>query len=205
MNSATLGSLAPGISRGTSFVPVDCVGCPLSKNRTQVVPGEGPARPLAFFVGEAPGPDEDRLGRPFIGRAGQILRVALREAGWTEGEVWITNVVKCFPHDENGAKKRIRAPSEDEVAACHNHLANEIRGLRPRLIVALGRTAAARLLGHDDWSLDDLHGTVAGLQDNVPVFVTFHPSGLHYRTGRKDEFLNDLRNARTLANQERRT
>jgi uracil-DNA glycosylase len=205
MNSATLGNLVPGSSRGIQFVPLDCTRCPLSAHRTQVVPGEGPLHPLAFFVGEAPGPDEDRLGRPFIGRAGQILRRALRDAGWREDDVWITNVVKCFPFDMNEDRKKIRAPSEDEVAACHDHLANEVRALRPRLIVALGRTAAARLLARDDLSLDKLHGTIAGAQDGVPVFVTFHPSGLHYKKGRNEQFVQDLRRARTLAAEATRT
>ncbi len=198
MSSATLGNLVTGSQRGTAYVPHDCTRCPLSRGRTQVVPGEGPAKPLAFFVGEAPGPDEDRLGRPFIGRAGNILRTNLRTSGWKEDEAWITNSVKCFPNEPEGDKKRIRAPLPMEIEACRPHLAAELDALRPKLVIALGRTAAASLLGEAP-PLDEVHGTVVGSYRLVPVFVTFHPSGLHYRRGRREEFVEDLRKARVMA------
>ena len=198
MSSATLGNLVGGSQRGTAYVPHDCARCPLSRGRTQVVPGEGATKPLAFFVGEAPGPDEDRLGRPFIGRAGNILRTHLRATGWKDEEVWITNSVKCFPHEVDEEKKRIRAPSPSEIEACRPHLAAELDALRPKLLIALGRTAAAALLGEAP-ALDEAHGKIAGSYRLVPVFVTFHPSGLHYRRGRLEEFVKDLRNARDMA------
>jgi uracil-DNA glycosylase len=197
MNSATLGSLSPNLTRGTEFVPHDCQKCPLASSRTQVVPAEGPARPHVFLVGEAPGPDEDRLGRPFIGRAGRILRTALSDIGWTDSDVWITNAVKCFPNERNGSEAKIRAPTPAEVAACSGHLAAETATLRPGLIVALGRTAASALLG-GPVQLDAVHGTTAGSYHGVPVFVTFHPSGLHYKKGRAEEFKKDLATARKM-------
>jgi DNA polymerase len=199
MSSATLGNVIPGLERGVAFVALDCTRCVLSKTRTQVVPAEGSRKAIALFVGEAPGPDEDRIGRPFIGRAGRILRDALAEAGWRGDEVWITNTVKCFPFDIVEGKKKIRAPNPDERAGCSRHLAAELEAFPRALVVALGRTAAGALAG-TAVALDERHGTIFPRSTGVgDVFVTFHPSGLHYRKGRREAFLADLRRARALA------
>lgn len=187
--------------RGEAYVPLDCHKCPLSEGRTQVVPAEGAPAPLAFFVGEAPGPDEDREGRPFIGRAGRILRRSLAEAGWREEEVWITNAVKCFPHEVENGKASIRRPSGAESQACRAHLRAEVDALQPKLLIALGKTAAESLLGAKVANLGALREKPPG-QSNVggaPVFVTFHPSGLHYGHATEAEFVEDLRRAREAA------
>lgn len=189
-----------GLERGLPYVALDCRRCRLCEGRTQVVPAEGGAHPLAFFVGEAPGPDEDAQGRPFVGRAGKILRDALRRTGWSEDDVWITNVVKCFPHERQGGKRRIRAPKADEAGACRAHLRREIEALRPTLIVALGRTAATALVDDLGPRLEDARGLRGPARADLlgDVFVTFHPSGLHYGRGRRESFEADLRAARRI-------
>lgn len=189
-----------GLDRAMEFIDPQCRLCGLCQGRTQVVPPEGPRTARAFFVGEAPGPDEDAQGRPFIGRAGRILRGALSRAGWKMEDVWITNAVKCFPHEAVGGKKRIRAPEPSEAEACRPFLAREIESLRPRLVVALGRTAARSLTGRNV-ALDQEHGTVllaTAELHGARVFLTFHPSGLHYAKGRAEAFEEDLRHARLL-------
>ncbi|MBI2076822.1 MAG: uracil-DNA glycosylase [Euryarchaeota archaeon] len=190
-----------GGAPGLGFVPLDCRQCRLCEGRTQVVPAEGGRRPLAFFVGEAPGPEEDRVGRPFVGRAGKILREALRKTGWSDDDVWITNTVKCFPFDAQDGKKKIRAPRPAEAAACRAHLRQEILALKPRLIVALGRTAASSLVASLGPSLNAHRGVLLPARDDLAghVFVTFHPSGLHYERGRKEAFEADLAAARRIA------
>lgn len=182
--------------------PADCARCPLAAGRTQVVQAEGSPSAPVFVVGEAPGPDEDKQGRPFIGRAGKILRQALRDAGYGADDVWITNAVKCFPHTRAEGKAKIRAPTSEESDACRSHLASEVRSLRPRLVVALGRTAAATLLGGKARPMAVLRGNTWPARpelDGVPVFVTYHPSGLHYGHATVEEFTADLRAARQRA------
>jgi len=186
---------------GTS-APPDCTLCPLAVGRTQVVQAEGSPNARVFVVGEAPGPDEDKQGRPFVGRAGQILRKALADAGFAADEVWITNSVKCFPHTRVEGKAKIRAPTVQESDACRAHLAAEVRTLRPRLVVALGRTAAATLLGTKAGPMAAMRGMVVPARaelEGVDVFVTYHPSGLHYGHATVEEFTGDLRSARELA------
>lgn len=184
------------------LVPTGCDACGLRVGALRFVPGEGGRHPKAFFVGEAPGPEEDRQGRPFVGRAGKLLRRSLVEAGWSDDEVWITNAVKYFPHDVDGTKKRIRKPTPAEVGACLRHLGDEVRMLRPRLLVALGATAAAATVGGKIGRLADLRGRVVAARpelEGVPVFVTYHPSGLHYGHATPQEFVEDLRRARSIA------
>ncbi len=184
------------------FVPLDCRRCALAAGRQQVVPAEGGERPIAFFVGEAPGPEEDAQGRPFVGRAGRILRRALAGAGWRDEELWITNAVKCFPNDRVGEKRRIRKPAGPEVDACRRHLAAEVAALRPRLIVTLGATALEAVTGRRFARLGAVRASLLPARDefgSTPVFPTYHPSGLHYGHATPEEFQDDLRRARALA------
>lgn len=192
----------PDRVRGDAYVPLDCRKCALHQGRTQVVPAEGASKPVAFFVGEGPGPDEDEQGRPFVGRAGKILRGALLDAGWTPQEIWITNVVKCFPHDRQGSRRKIRRPHPHESAACRGHLGAELGALRPRLVVALGKTAAEELTGRKIPRLEPIRGDVLPTRPELGdhwVFVTYHPSGLHYGHATVAEFTDDLRWARAMA------
>lgn len=206
MTLAPLGLEGGAPLRGDAYVPLDCAKCPLAAGRTRVVPAEGARRPLAFFVGEGPGPEEDATGRPFVGRAGMILRRALAEAGWHEDEVWITNIVKCFPHEKDGDRRRIRKPNRGEVDACRGHLVSEVAALRPRLLVALGRTAAEAVAAGRVGPLREARRRPLELREDLgdaPLVATYHPSGLHYGHASVEEFTDDLRRARVLALQGR--
>lgn len=184
--------------RGDRFIPTACDGC---GGRARAVPGEGSERPTVFLVGEAPGPQEERQGRPFVGRAGKLLRTSLAVAGWAPGELWITNVVKAFPHALEDGKRRIRRPSAAEVRACLPHLVAEAEALRPGLLLALGRTAAEALLDRRVAPLSDLRGRTLAARPELggrAVFVTIHPSALQYGrlAGKRAGFVEDLRAAR---------
>lgn len=117
-----------------------CQACRLAAGRTHVVFGTGNPRARVVFVGEAPGADEDRLGEPFVGKAGQLLNAMLRAVGLRREEVYIANVVKCRP-------PRNRDPEEDEAAACLPFLWHQIELIDPVVIVALGKVASRFLLG----------------------------------------------------------
>ena len=109
-----------------------CTACELHKGRTRAVPGEGPITADIMFIGEAPGRNEDKQGRPFVGPAGKLLEELLAEIGLTRHDVWIGNVVKCRPPDN-------RDPRPEEIAACAGYLERQIALLDPRVIATLGR------------------------------------------------------------------
>lgn len=117
-----------------------CKGCNLWKTRTQVVVGEGNPHADIVFVGECPGPDEDKQGRPFIGRAGQLLRGILDDLGVDTGLVYITNLVKCYPfHSLN--------PSGEHIIACAEYMGAQLQSIQPKLIVTLGRHSSEYFIG----------------------------------------------------------
>ncbi len=124
-----------------------CRGCELYERATQVVVGEGPAGAKMILVGEAPGDDEDRQGRPFVGPAGALLDQALESAGIDRGEVFVTNAVKHFKWEARGKRRLHSKPSSREIAACRPWLVAELELIQPRVIVCLGATAAQALLG----------------------------------------------------------
>lgn len=180
---------------GAGMVDLGCTRCPLSRHRTQVVPAEGVASARLFLVGEGPGPDEDAQGRPFIGRAGRILRRCLEAAGVPVEEVWISNTVKCFPHDVVGEKRRIRKPKREEADACRPWLLQELRAVAPRVVVAVGGTAAAELTGDRRIQVTKARGAPVAPRaelGDIVLFVTFHPSGLHYGHGTEADLARDL-------------
>lgn len=147
-----------------------CTKCRLHEERRQVVFGEGNPEAEVLFVGEAPGAVEDQTGRPFVGPAGQLLDRILNAAmGLRREEVYIANVNKCRPPGN-------RDPQPDEVAACLPYLTEQIRAIRPRVIVALGRVAAHNLLGRTD-SLRQLRGQELAFE-GIPVVATYHPAAL---------------------------
>lgn len=147
----------------------DCRRCKLWRHRTHLVFGEGSPTAALMFVGEAPGEEEDRQGRPFVGAAGQLLNNLLSKLGLTREEVYITNVIKSRP-------PKNRDPEPDEIAACFPFLQKQIRAIRPKVIVALGRIAAQTLL-KTQAPLTRLRGTWYRYED-IPVMPTFHPSYL---------------------------
>ena len=144
-----------------------CTLCPLSAGRTNAVPGEGSYDAPLMFVGEGPGADEDRLGRPFVGRAGQLLTKIIAAMQFTREEVYITNIVKCRPPEN-------RTPFRSEAEACQPYLLTQIRTIAPRVIVSLGKTATDFFVPSTA-GMSDLRGT---FQDfgGIKVMPTFHPS-----------------------------
>lgn len=149
-----------------------CTNCRLHQTRTNAVPGEGDAETEVVFVGEGPGFNEDRGGRPFIGRAGDLLVKLLASIGWRREEVFITNIVKCRPPDN-------RDPLPDEVAACAPYLRRQLEALDPAVIVTLGRHSMARFM--PGARISQVHGTVrpvdpeTGALDSL-VFAMYHPA-----------------------------
>jgi uracil-DNA glycosylase family 4 len=146
-----------------------CQRCKLGRGRTNLVFGEGPPNAALMFIGEAPGEEEDRQGRPFVGAAGQLLNNLLNKLGLSREEVYITNVVKSRPPHN-------RDPEPDEIAACFPFLQQQIKAIRPKVIVALGRLAAQTLLNTRE-PLTRLRGRWHAY-DHIPVMPTFHPSYL---------------------------
>ncbi|MDI6848988.1 MAG: uracil-DNA glycosylase [Candidatus Saccharicenans sp.] len=154
-----------------------CQACPLFKGRTQAVPGEGHRQASLMFVGEAPGRDEDLQGRPFVGRAGQLLTKIIQAMGFSREEVYIANVIKCRPPEN-------RTPRPDEIKACSPYLLRQIDLIKPRVIVALGKVATDFLLPSSK-SMSELRGQFGDFQ-GIPVMPTFHPSYLVRNEGNKE-------------------
>jgi DNA polymerase len=154
-----------------------CRRCDLWRDATQGVPGEGPRRAALMFVGEQPGDQEDLAGHPFVGPAGQVLDKALAEAGVPRAETYVTNAVKHFKHELRG-KRRIHAkPDAGEVKACRWWLENERRLVRPKVVVALGATAAGAVFGRAVSVMKE-RGPGGTLEDGAQGFITVHPSML---------------------------
>ncbi len=166
-----------------------CEQCVLCGHRTHAVPGEGPAGARLMCVGEGPGETEDRTGRPFVGRAGDLLTDILAAIDLPREQVFIANVVKCRPPQN-------RKPLPDEVAACLGYLRAQIRLVRPTVLLALGATAAEGLLGVRQ-SLGSLRGRVHRF-DGIPLIVTYHPAALLRNPNWKKPTWDDVRIARQL-------
>ena len=162
----------------------DCHRCKLWRTRTQLVFGEGNARADLMFVGEAPGADEDLTGRPFVGRAGQLLDKMIEAMGWTRSAVYIANTTKCRPPGN-------RNPQPDELEQCMPFLHGQIAAIAPRIIVALGRPASNQLLGTDA-PISALRGRFHEHRGQR-VLPTFHPAYLLREPERKRDVWNDLK------------
>lgn len=155
----------------------DCHRCPLAQTRTNIVFGVGDPEAALMFVGEAPGAEEDRIGEPFVGAAGKRLDQWLRALGLARSQVYIANVIKCRPPNN-------RDPRPAEIERCSPFLHAQIRAIRPRVLVALGRYAAGALLGlprDAEVRLGSLRGKTHTYVEpkaelRVPVVVTYHPS-----------------------------
>jgi DNA polymerase len=154
-----------------------CKLCVLHKFRTRAVPGEGDRSAELMFIGEGPGRDEDAQGRPFVGRAGQLLRKIIAAMTFREDEVYITNMVKCRPPDN-------RVPHHEEIETCSPYLIRQIELIRPRAIVTLGKTPT-------DYFAPGREGMTArrgrfGDYRGIPVMPTFHPSYLVRNEGNRE-------------------
>ncbi len=155
----------------------DCRACPLWKNATQTVFGEGPEKAVVMLVGEQPGDQEDLQGHPFVGPAGRILDEALADAGIPRDKTYVTNAVKHFKWKARGKRRIHDKPNWSEVAACHPWLESEIAAVRPRAIVALGATAARAVIGRTV-AITRERGQPLESELAPLVVATFHPSAV---------------------------
>ena len=166
-----------------------CKACDLAETRTFVVPGEGAERPLVMVIGEGPGADEDRAGRPFVGRAGQLLDKMLESIGLSRNKnCFIGNMVKCRPPGN-------RDPGPEEIAACSSFLERQITLLRPKIILCVGRVAAQALL-KTNTGINALRGEFKELsigETKIPVLCTFHPSAVLRNESLKRPAWEDLK------------
>jgi DNA polymerase len=154
-----------------------CTRCPLYRNATQVVPGEGPARARLMMVGEQPGDQEDRAGKPFVGPAGRLLDRAIAEAGIDRNAVFVTNAVKHFKFEPRGKRRLHQKPNAHEIERCKWWNDIERALVRPTLIAALGATAARSLFGKVV-TITRMRGRLHELDDGTAAIVTTHPSAL---------------------------
>ncbi|HEX5005263.1 MAG TPA: uracil-DNA glycosylase [Gemmatimonadales bacterium] len=166
-----------------------CTLCALSKGRKHTVPGEGDPNARLMLVGEGPGATEDETGRPFVGAAGELLTQILGSIGISRESVFIANIVKCRPPQN-------RKPLPDESGACIRYLHRQVQLVRPKVLVALGGTAAECLLGVRQ-SLGSLRGEVHTFW-GIPLVVTYHPAALLRNPNWKKPTWDDVRIARQL-------
>ncbi|HTP90949.1 MAG TPA: UdgX family uracil-DNA binding protein [Xanthobacteraceae bacterium] len=154
-----------------------CKRCPLYRDATQAVPGQGPSDATFMFVGEQPGDKEDLAGRPFVGPAGRVLDQALRDAGIPRQDAFVTNAVKHFKHEMRGKRRLHKRPNNDEIERCRIWLDAERKLVKPAAIVALGVSAARSLTGKTV-TIAKLRGKPLEMADGTRLFVTVHPSSL---------------------------
>jgi uracil-DNA glycosylase family protein len=180
-----------------------CRNCPLWKNATQTVFGEGSSRAQIMLIGEQPGNDEDLSGKPFVGPAGRLLDTSLVEAGIDRKKVYVTNVVKHFKWEPRGKRRIHKKPSASEIAACRPWLDTEIKSVKPTVIVCLGATAAQALLGKS-FRVTAQRGEFIESSLAPHVMATVHPSSIlrapdeETRHSEEQKFIADLKQIRKL-------
>jgi DNA polymerase len=152
-----------------------CTRCPLYRNATQVVPGEGPARARLMLVGEQPGDQEDLQGKPFVGPAGRVLDRAIADAGIARKTVFVTNAVKHFKWEQRGKRRLHKKPSAYEIDRCRWWIDLERAIVKPDVVVALGVTAARSLMGRPI-TISKVRGELLEGIGGGRVVVTIHPS-----------------------------
>lgn len=176
-----------------------CEGCPLYQRATQAVFGEGRRKAMVFLVGEQPGDQEDRAGRPFVGPAGGVLDRGLTDAGIDRTEAYVTNAVKHFKWEARGKRRIHGKPGAREVAACRPWLVAEWKVVQPRFVVALGATAAQSMFGRQFRVTRERGKLFASEQWGPECLATIHPSAILRMPddGKREEamaaFVADLR------------
>lgn len=182
----------------------ECTRCPLYRNATQVVPGEGHRQARMMVVGEQPGDREDLAGRPFVGPAGRLFDAALAEAEIPRAAVFVTNAVKHFKFEQRGKRRLHARPNAGEIERCKWWLGQERKLVAPAVLVAMGATAVRSLLGRAV-SVSSLRDEVTRLEDGTPMVATIHPSYLlrirepEAREKERAGFVADLRRGWELA------
>ena len=174
----------------------DCKRCKLHRTRRTIVFGEGNEKATLMFVGEGPGYDEDVQGRPFVGKAGQLLTKIIESINLSREEVYIANIVKCRPPQN-------RNPETDEIQSCNPFLMDQIRVIRPKIICALGTFAAQTLL-KTSTKISELRGKIFDIE-GIKVIPTYHPAFLLRNPERKRDVWEDMKKiAEYLRNADRR-
>lgn len=167
---------------------VSCTKCRLSQTRTNAVPGEGNSNADVMFIGEGPGKSEDEKGMPFVGAAGKFLDELLAEIGMKRSDVFITNIVKCRPPGN-------RDPRDDEIAICWPYLEDQVKLIKPKLIVTLGRHAMNRFL--PDLKISQVHGQAKRYKgvgtDRQVYFPMYHPAVALYNGSYREILKEDMR------------
>jgi uracil-DNA glycosylase len=181
-----------------------CEACDLYREATQTVFGEGAARTPLMLVGEAPGDQEDKQGRPFVGPAGQLFERAMGEAGIDRATVYLTNAVKHFKFIRAGKRRLHQKPDTSEIKACRPWLLKELDIVQPRVLVALGATAAHSILGRSV-TISRERGHFRPYPPDVQLYVTVHPSYLlrlpdeRAKAAEYARFVEDLRTVKEMA------
>ena len=170
----------------------DCRRCRLCEGRNHIVPGEGNPNADLMFIGEGPGQEEDRLGRPFVGRSGELLTRMIHAIGVERADTYICNIVKCRPPQN-------RTPEVDEAAACKEFLRMQFALVRPKVIVLLGKTACRYTIGEDIYITRD-HGRWFE-RKGVWFLPTFHPSALLRDPEKKRDAWDDFQKLRVKLNE----
>jgi uracil-DNA glycosylase family protein len=182
----------------------ECRRCPLYRDATQAVPGEGPRQADFMLVGEQPGDKEDLAGKPFVGPAGRVLDSALKDAGISREDTYVTNAVKHFKHEMRGKRRLHKRPNNYEIERCKIWLEHERGLVKPSTIVALGVTAARSITGKTV-TIAKMRRSPVDLADGTKLVVTVHPSALLRIEDAKDkhavyrDFVADLKAARLAA------
>jgi DNA polymerase len=154
-----------------------CEACPLYRNATQTVFGEGPRHARIVFIGEQPGDEEDRKGRPFVGPAGRLLDRALAEAGVDRAQCYVTNAVKHFKWEPRGKRRLHQKPNSREIAACRPWWQAELALIKPQFLVCLGGTAARAVFGREVKVMRE-RGKLVATPWAERTLITIHPSAL---------------------------
>jgi uracil-DNA glycosylase family 4 len=157
-----------------------CTLCALSQGRCHAVPGEGPSKAGIMLIGEAPGIEEDKTGRPFVGRAGKLLTYALGQTGLAREEIFITSIIKCRPPSN-------RKPRAAEIRACLPYLWLQIKIINPRIVCLMGNVAAHAVL--DRQGVNNLHGQIFRNR----YLITFHPAAVLRNRNLMEAFISDLK------------
>jgi DNA polymerase len=184
--------------------PATCRRCILWREATQAVVGEGPRGARLMLIGEAPGSDEDRIGHPFVGPSGELLRELLREVGLEPGQVFLTNAVKHFGYHWRGRRRMHKTPAQREIEACNIWLRREIDEIVPRVIVTLGTTALKAILGERLAIVTARERSLSG-PVGIPVVATYHPLALLRAPAQEEKealrrtVISDFRHALSLA------
>lgn len=161
----------------------NCNKCKLCETRNNIVFGEGDIHAEIMMIGEGPGSDEDKTGRPFIGRAGQLLSSVLQDLGIKREDIYITNIIKCRPPQN-------RNPEEEEMDSCINYLRNQVILIKPKIIVLLGSVALKKILGKE-FTITTSRGKWVEMK-GIKYMPTWHPAALLRDESKKADLVRDL-------------